>query len=275
MSNFIEKHPALAMFLVALAFGPALVAPVLAGWLPSSFLQLGALSASVAGFVVAAVESGKPGVRELLGRARIWKVGKRWWLASLMLPLVPAIGAIYLAAAYTTTSVDWSPVGPLYSVIPSMLILIVFAGLGEEFGWRGFALPRLFSRHTAVISTLIVGAFHSMWHLPLFFIKGEAYHGYAEQLGLLPAFFGYAIFVIAFAFQLSWIFINTRGSVLLAAVYHGAGNAWVGYLAIDRGGLAGPIALVVTNVALAFGLFVIQGPRALTRAARDGAVLPS
>jgi uncharacterized protein len=269
MSSFVRKHPALSLFLVALAFGPALVAPVLAGWLRPSFLQLGALSASVAGFVVAAVESGKPGVRELLGRARIWKVGRRWWLAALLLPLVPAMCAIYAAAVYTTTPTDWSRVGPWYSVIQSMLILIVAAGLGEEFGWRGFALPRLCSRHTALVATFIVGAFHAVWHLPLFFIKSEAYHAYAEQLGLLPAFLGYAIFVIALAFQLSWIFINTGGSVLMAAVYHGASNAWAGYLAIDRGGLAGPLALVATNVALSLVLVVFQWRPTQDRAGRS------
>ena len=265
VNDFIKKHPALALFLVALMFGPALVAPVLAGWLSPKFLQLGALSASLAGFVLAAIEGGKPSVRELLSRARIWKVGARWWLAALLLPLAPTIGAIYLAAAYTNVPVNLSTVGPWYSVIPSLLILITFAGLGEEFGWRGFALPRLRPRHSALTSTLIIGGFHAMWHFPLFLIQGEVYHGYAEQLGLLPAFFGYAIFVIALAFQLSWIFLNTGGSVLMAAVYHGACNAWAAYLAVDRNGVAAAFALVATNVALSIVLVVFAGPQTFVR----------
>ncbi len=265
MSAFVKQHPALSLFLVAVAFGPALVAPVLAGWLSPKFLQLGALSASLAGFVVAAVEGGRPAVRELLGRVRIWRVGGEWWLAALLLPLVPGIGAIYLTAAYTNQPVDWSSFGPWYRVIPSMLFLITFAGLGEEFGWRGFALPRLRTRHNALIATLIVGGFHALWHIPLFLVKGEAYNLLAEQIGFLPAFLGYACLVLALSFQLTWIFTNTGGSVLLAAVYHGAGNAWAGYLAIDRGGLAGPVAFVATHAVLAMLLVVFYGPKTLTR----------
>jgi len=266
MSEFVKKHPALAVFLVAVAFGPALVAPVLAGWLSPKFLQPGALSASIAGFVVASIEGGKPAVRELLGRGRIWRVGGRWWLAALLLPLVPGISAIYLAAAYTNQAVDWSSFGPWYSVIPSMLFLITFAGLGEEFGWRGFALPRLRTRHNALIATLIIGGFHALWHIPLFLVKGEPYNTLAQQIGFLPAFLGYACMVLALSFQLTWIFTNTGGSVLLAAVYHGAANAWTGYLAIDRDGLAGPFALVLTHVVVAILLVVFFGPRTLSRA---------
>lgn len=263
ISHFLKMHPALALFLVALLLGPALVAPVLAGWLAPAFLQIGALSASLAGFILAANEGGKPSVRELLSRARIWKVGTRWWLAALLLPLVPAIGAIYMAAAYNQAPMNWSTLEPWYRVVPSLLILIVFAGLGEEFGWRGFALPRLRRQHSALISSLIIGGWHALWHAPLFLIKGEVYHGYAEQLGLPLAFFGYAIFVVALAVQLSWIFLNTGGSVLMAAVYHGACNAWTGYLAIDRSGMAAAIALVVANVVLSLGLVAVSGPRTL------------
>ncbi|MSR03708.1 MAG: hypothetical protein EXR94_13390 [Gemmatimonadetes bacterium] len=159
MPEFVRKHPALSLFLVAVAFGPALVAPVLAGWLSPKFLQLGAL-----------------------------------------------------------------------------------------------------------IATLIIGGFHALWHIPLFLVKGEAYNTLAEQIGFLPAFLGYAGLVVALSFQLTWIFTNTGGSVLLAAVYHGAGNAWAGYLAIDRGGLAGPVALVATHLVLSLLLVVFFGPRTLSRA---------
>ena len=268
MSEFVRKHPALSLFLFALLFGPALVAPVLAGWLSPGFLQLGALSASIAGLVVAAIEGGKDAVRELLGRGRIWRVGIGWWLVALLLPLVPAVGAMFLAAGYTKQPVDWSHLEPVYTVIPSMLFLIVFAGLGEEFGWRGFALPRLLSRHGALTASLIIGGFHALWHIPLFLVKGQSYNTLAEQIGFLPAFLGYACLVLALSVQLAWIFTNTGGSVLLAATYHGAGNAWAGYLGIDRVGLAGPLAFVATHVVVAILLVIFYGPRALVRRRR-------
>ncbi len=265
-TEFVKQHPALALFLVAVAFGPALVAPVLAEWLSPKFLQLGALSASLAGLVVAAVEGGKPAVRELLSRGKIWRVGGRWWLTALVLPLVPVLLAVVVAGIYTGQPVDWAGLGPLYSVIPSLTLLIVFAGLGEEFGWRGFALPRLRTRHSALIATLIIGGFHALWHIPLFLVKGEPYNILAQQIGFLPAFLGYATLVVALSFQMTWIFANTGGSVLLAAVYHGAGNAWAGYFAVDRGGLAAPVAMVVMHVIVSIILVLFYGPKTLTRA---------
>ncbi len=259
-------YPALSLFLVAVAFGLALVAPVLAGWLPPKFLQLGALSASLAGFTVAAAEGGGPSVRELLRRGRIWRVGIGWWLVAAILPLVPAFGALYLAAAYTSQPVDWSSIGPWYGIIPSMLLLTAFAGMGEEFGWRGFAFPRLRTRHHALVAALIIGGFHAVWHIPLFLVEGEAYNVLAQRLGFVPAFVGYACLVVALSVQLAWIFVNTRGSVLLAAVYHGACNAWAGYVAIDNAGVPGQVAYVVAHVVVALLVVLFHGPQTLSRA---------
>jgi hypothetical protein len=161
--------------------------------------------------------------------------------------------------------VDWTGLAPVYSVIPTLLFLIVFAGLGEEFGWRGFAMPRLQSRHNALTTSLIIGAFHAVWHLPLFFLKGEMYQTLALEIGYVPAFLGYAILVLALSVQLAWIFNNTRGSVLLAAVYHGAGNAWNGYIDIYRGQIAGPVVYVGLMVVVSIVVIIIYGPASLTR----------
>jgi hypothetical protein len=65
--------------------------------------------------------------------------------------------------------------------------------------------------------------------------------------------------------QLAWIFNNTRGSVLLAAVYHGAGNAWNGYVDIYRGQLAGPVVYVAVMVVVSIMVVIIYGPASLTR----------
>jgi membrane protease YdiL (CAAX protease family) len=110
-----------------------------------------------------------------------------------------------------------------------LLMLILFAGLGEEFGWRGFALPRLQKRYSAMVSGLIVGVLWWLWHTPMFFIEGVGQYMMAQEFGFLPAFLGYGVFVISSAVTFAWLFNNTRGSVLIAAVYHGSMNAWAGY----------------------------------------------
>lgn len=263
MPAFVKRYPALCLGLLAMALGALLLAPAAAGLVPPGFSQLAALSASAAGFILAAIEGGRAAVRELSRRALIWRVGWGWWLLALLFPVLPAVATVYLAGIAGRHAVDWTQLAPAYTMVPALVLLIVFAGLGEEFGWRGFAVPRLQVRHNALTTSLIIGAFHSLWHLPLFFVEGEMYHTLMQQIGFLPAFLGYAVLVTALAVQLTWIFNNTRGSVLLAAVYHGAGNAWNGYIDIYRGELAGPVAYVVLMVVVSVALVVGYGAETL------------
>ncbi|HEX9166312.1 MAG TPA: CPBP family intramembrane glutamic endopeptidase [Gemmatimonadales bacterium] len=266
----MKRHPALCLGLLAMALGAALLAPAATGLVPPAMMQLAALSASAAGLILAAIEGGRSAVRVLLGRALIWRVGLQWWLFALFFPILPSVATVYLAGAAGRHTVDWSQLPPAYTALPALVFLIVFAGLGEEFGWRGFAVPRLQSRHSALTTSLIIGGFHSLWHLPLFFVKGEMYHTLGLQVGYLPAFLGYGLLVTALAVQLTWIFNNTGGSVLLAAVYHGAGNAWNGYIDIYRGELAGPVAYVALMVVVSVALVVWYGPGTLTRTGLTG-----
>lgn len=266
MSKFVKKYPVLSLFVLALIFGGAPLAAVAAGLLPQGFTQLGALSASLAGIVLAAVEGRKGGVRELLGRFLIWRVGIQWWGFALLFTVIPSVAALYLFNLFGGPTVDWSGLGPLYSVVPMILMLTIFAGMGEEFGWRGFALPRLQARYNALVSSLIVGVFWSLWHIPLFFVEGTVQYQWGLDVGLIPAVLMYSVFVIAWAIQLTWVFNNTKGSVLLAAVLHGAGNAWIGgYIDVYRGNVGGVVAFTVVSVVVSIIIVLIAGPTNLSR----------
>jgi hypothetical protein len=268
LSRFVQQQPALSLFLLAAAFGVAPMIPVGWGLLPAGFVQLGALSASAAGIVLAATQGGRPGVRELLGRVLIWRVGIGWWLVVLVFPALLAVGAIQLAATVQGGGPSWPGASSPLAWVPRLLFLVVFAGLGEEFGWRGFAVPRVQARTGALLTSLIVGAFHSLWHIPLFFIAGVGQHAIAQQIGFLPGFLGYSVLVTALAVQSSWIFNNTRGSVLLVAVYHGAVNAWAGYIDISPGRLAGMYAYTMLAALASLVIAAVFGAEHLSRTAR-------
>lgn len=266
MSKFVKKYPVLSLFVLASIFGGVPLAAVAAGLLPQGFTQLGALSASLAGIVLAAVEGRKGGVRELLGRFLIWRVGIQWWGFALLFTVIPSVAALYLFSLFGGPTVDWSGLGPLYSVVPMILMLTIFAGMGEEFGWRGFALPRLQARYNALVSSLIVGVFWSLWHIPLFLVEGTTQYQWGLDVGLIPAVLMYSVFVIAWAIQLTWVFNNTKGSVLLAAVLHGAGNAWIGgYIDVYRGNVGGVVAFTVVSVVVSIIIVLISGPTNLSR----------
>jgi membrane protease YdiL (CAAX protease family) len=265
MKALIGKHPAVSLFLLAVALGVLPLAPVALGLLPAGFVQLGALSASAAGIVLAVIEGRKGGARELLGRVLIWRVGIRWWLVVVFFPIIPAVGGLCLYMLLSGAPVDWSGLGPWYTVPLMMLFLTVFAGLGEEFGWRGFALPRLQARHSALVASLIVGVFHWLWHTPMFFIEGVSQNTMAQEYGFAPVFLGYGILVVVLAVQMTWIFNNTKGSVLMVAVFHGAANSWTGYLDLSGGELGALLAVMAANVVVSIVIVLVYGARNLSR----------
>jgi membrane protease YdiL (CAAX protease family) len=162
--------------------------------------------------------------------------------------------------------VDWSGLQPLYTVFPTFIFLTIAAGIGEEFGWRGFLLPRLQTRHNALVSGLIVGVAWATWHVPLFFIEGTSQYEHRLTGGLLPAIFGYAVFVIVQSVQFTWLFNNTKGSVLLAAVFHGASNAWAGYLGMGNIPFGGILTLAALSVLITAVIAALAGAENLSRA---------
>ncbi len=256
MSTIVRKHPAPCLLVLAMVLGTAPVLAVNAGLLPEGADQLGAMSAGLAAIILVIVEGRKGGLRELLGRFLIWRVGIQWWAFALLFTIFPSVAALYLYQLLGGPTVDWSGLQPLYTVVPTIIILTIMAGMGEEFGWRGFLLPRLQARHNALVSSLIIGLVWITWHIPLFFTKGTVQYQWRAEAGLLLPILGYGLFVTAWAIQYTWVFNNTKGSVLLAAVVHGAGNAWMGsYIDIYRGHFGG--VLVFTGVMVAVSIIVV------------------
>jgi membrane protease YdiL (CAAX protease family) len=265
MSTFVKKYPAISLLVLAMTFGFAPALAVAAGLLSSAWIQLGALSASLAAIVLVLIEGRKGGLRELLSRALIWRVGIQWWIFALFYVIVPSVPALYLYQLLGGPAVDWSGLQPLYKVVPMFIFLTLAAGIGEEFGWRGFLLPRLQARHNALVSGLIVGVAWAAWHVPMFFIEGTSQYEQGLEGGLLPAILGYAAFVIVQSVQFTWLFNNTKGSVLMAAVFHGASNAWAGYIDVYRGHFDGILVFMAVSVLITAVIVPMAGAKNLSR----------
>ena len=265
MSAFVKNHPAISLLVLAMIFGFAPALAVAIGLLPPTWIQLGALSSSLAAVVLVGIEGRKGGLRELLSRALIWRVGIQWWAIALFFIVVPSVASLYLYHLLGGPDVNWSSLKPLYTLVPDFIFLTIAAGIGEEFGWRGFLLPRLQSRNNALVSGLIVGVAWATWHIPLFFIEGTSQYEQGMQSGLLPVILGYSAFVIANSVQFTWLFNNTRGSVLLAAVFHGASNTWAGYLGMGNSPFGGILTLMALSVLITVVIVVMAGATNLSR----------
>jgi membrane protease YdiL (CAAX protease family) len=112
--------------------------------------------------------------------------------------------------------------------IPFFLYMLVFTGIAEEPGWRGFALPRLQSRYNAEESSWILGILWGVWHFPFMIY-------YSYSLGIVPLLFsllGLTMGIIGWTIVNTWIYNNTQ-SVWMTILLHGWGNAVQSYLVLS------------------------------------------
>jgi len=173
----------------------------------------------VAALVVTAAVDGRAGLRRLGGSMVRWRVGARWYLVAVFAPLTIWLATYSLAltgSPLAALAQQWTLLFTLF--FPLVAVGIIFPSVGEEPGWRGFALPRLQARHGPVIGSLILGALHGLWHLPSFFTPFAG--------PFVPQHFAAFVLTAMFAtFLYTWLFNRTGGSVLLAMIMHGASNA--------------------------------------------------
>ncbi len=177
------------------------------------------------GFIVAAVlmtwlTLGGGAVGQLLRRYLQWRVHWTWYLALLLMPAAAVIG-VFLNAALTGSPADFSkvladqlrPAGVSRLAFALPFFLIDLISNGEEIGWRGYVLPRLQAKHSAMAAALITGVIWGLWHIPKFLTHWDwAY---------------FALFMldtIAKAVFLAWMYNGTGGSLLLVAMAHAAWN---------------------------------------------------
>lgn len=136
---------------------------------------------------------------------------------------------------------------------------------GEELGWRGYALPRLLLGRRALSASLILGALHVGWHLPLILLP-------RQMLSDAPLV-AYSTFVVAEAILFTWIYQHTRGSLLMATLYHGMSNA-TGFLyaGIDRAWM--PWIRPSMSVLAALAVFLASGPDLMREGPNRGDARP-
>jgi membrane protease YdiL (CAAX protease family) len=113
------------------------------------------------------------------------------------------------------------------------IVMGLVAGLVEEIGWTGFALPRMQTQHGILGASIILGFVHALWHL------AADYLGNSNAFGdhWLPYFAGFFIFVIALRVLIAWVYANTE-SLLLAQFMHASSTGFLAVLVpIGIGGL--------------------------------------
>jgi CAAX protease family protein len=224
------------------------------GW-PTHYPAL--LGPAIAAVIVTAWTMGRPGVRDLLARTGRWRVPARWWLVAVS----PAafLGLALLLMAATGKALPSVAEFGRFSGTPAIglagVLLLIFVGaLGEETGWRGYALPQLQRRFSPLASSLILAALWFGWHLPQFFLIAT-YRNFGAG-GYVGMFLGLACGAVV----LTWLYNRSGGSILLVAVWHGLYNLVAGTQAAT-GMLAAVVSTLIMIQAVALIVLDLRARR--------------
>ncbi len=231
LKALIKRQPLLSMYIILFVIGwsglilqmlisqgsltvpsaIAFVVEVVTGWAPG-----------IAAVLITTVIAGRVGVRDLLRRFLIWRVG--FLIAAIIL------GGIGLHILFGGAM----PVIPAASspLVNAAIVLVVFIVLAvllntEEIAWRGFALPRLQARYGVLVAGLLLVIPEVGLHIPLFFDKTNPFF---QTVGI----YWFSAFSVAMVFVFIFVFNKTKGSLLIVTLMHASQNAWANLLSDDH-----------------------------------------
>jgi uncharacterized protein len=265
IENWLCKHQLVSYFVLTYAimygvmFGYIYLRPgqPLQAW--SLVWAAGIFSPTISAVFLSWVIGGAAEVKRLLSGFTRWKVGFGWYFAAVFLLLGPFVIALgYIALGHPPVGIR---PGVTVTSVLGIIIFQLFSGpLGEETGWRGFALPRLESKYNALVASMILGVVWTFWHLPFFYLTGTT------QMGIpLPI---YLFLVLTITVYLTWLYNNTRGSLVITTLAHFTYNLSSTLIVVVAGLIpamvfyltAGPLLFLVV-----VGVIIYYGPKYLSR----------
>jgi membrane protease YdiL (CAAX protease family) len=175
----------------------------------------GVPSSLFAASLVTLVTRGRSALWKLICHSLEWRFSPKWYLSAFLTPLLVAILCGVAAFWFDGKKMaeNWfSPSMPL----GFMFFLLLYIGVGEEIGWRGFALPRFQELLGSLGGSIANGVFWALWHLPLFLMPGSSQYGHSVLL--------FIYLLTCWTVTMSVFVAKSRGSVIPAILFHVAVN---------------------------------------------------
>jgi membrane protease YdiL (CAAX protease family) len=102
------------------------------------------------------------------------------------------------------------------------MIILVLVPVMEELGWRGYGVDSLASKFYLFGTSIIFGVLWSIWHLPVFFIKGSYQSTLLEQSPLFAL--NFFVGIIPLAIIMNYLYYKNQRSIALIALFHVTAN---------------------------------------------------
>ena len=193
-------------------------------------LLLATFGPAIAAMAVRFWTEGRAALRSVWHQVSDWRFPLGWYAYALLAPLALAGAALLFAPLlgidvppFGTSFIPAGLAAPVVALMlaPAVITSAVLGGpLGEEIGWRGFALPRMVSGMQPLAAALLLGGLWAAYHLPLFWIAGTT------QSNMPPVTF--ALWVIALSVHLAWSFFGSRQKLLVSVLLHASVNVSAG-----------------------------------------------
>jgi membrane protease YdiL (CAAX protease family) len=178
---------------------------------------VGAFGPWLAAAILTWKAEGRPGLWRWLRRILNWRISIVWYLIGMF--ILPLGGGLLHFGLYLALGgqADFSEAPSWIAFLPTLLATALLGGGQEEPGWRGFALPRLLERYHPLVASCIIAPFWTAWHLPLQLSEGW---GDGQSFALM------FVYVIPLSIIMTWLTLQSKGSVIPAMLFHGGGNVY-------------------------------------------------
>lgn len=254
-----------AFFALAFAWSWAVWVPLI--WLTppdgirTLLLVVGSFGPSAAASIILVICYGAGEPAKRIAELFRWAGPPRLWVVTLVAPAAVILVAVGLSTILDAPVGGWQDPGRLYLVVPVFLYVLILGGpIGEELGWRGYALPLLQGERGPLRATAVLGAAWAAWHAPLFAIAGTV------QRSIPPMAFVIQILTTAVIYTWLW---NRARSLPLVVGFHAAFNTSVGLLPVlpETAGTSAPLWIALgLAVLIAAGIVVATRGRLGLRA---------
>lgn len=193
----------------------------LSRWLPTIF---------AVGFIF---YGGKAAVNAAIQSLTVKKHQLGWLVASAAFFGLLALTASFVNFAILHPELSWS----LSAVPPNVVAMVVVWSIGEEFGWRGYALPRLMKQMGPVWASLVIGIAWWLWHTPGWLV------GFGAPNDI--SYLAFGVWVVSASFVFTYFYVKSNGNVWTAVLLHAGANISFGVVPIMPFNTGGPQAFYV------------------------------
>jgi membrane protease YdiL (CAAX protease family) len=230
MKTFIYRYQIIIFFVLTFVLSWF---PWYAGIAP----ELMAMGPSIAALIVVLLVGGKRGFVDLVRPFGRWRASLKLWGIAIFGPAILYLIGLGVYLLMGSEAPPFTMIRSELSLIPLYLVMVVLmpwnGPVGEEFGWRGYALPKLQNKYGPLIASLVIGTIWGIWHLPSFFAPQGVVGAIAAAVGMI-FILPYTLGTIANSIFMTWLYNNSKASALIAGiVWHAAINFWAPVLLSD------------------------------------------